>query len=159
MVSWCTTLDRLGNDSGSRRTSSSLFTCAICQADLEPSEGTSVHVGSVFSSSSKPWEGPFLCSDCRDKKDAMEGKRPSGVKVLWSVTVNHHCSFRKLSPYYSQWASLHYKKLVQILGNLDRLGCIFILLCGELANIVSRTWEKDLWSWTNSSSLLASWVW
>ncbi|XP_048563374.1 probable protein phosphatase 2C 3 isoform X1 [Triticum urartu] len=74
--------ERLGNDSGSRRTSSSLFTCAICQADLEPSEGTSVHVGSVFSSSSKPWEGPFLCSDCRDKKDAMEGKRPSGVKVL-----------------------------------------------------------------------------
>ncbi|KAF7022457.1 hypothetical protein CFC21_035205 [Triticum aestivum] len=74
--------ERLGNDSGSRRTSSSLFTCAICQADLQPSEGTSVHVGSVFSSSSKPWEGPFLCSDCRDKKDAMEGKRPSGVKVL-----------------------------------------------------------------------------
>ncbi|KAI5007559.1 hypothetical protein ZWY2020_054619 [Hordeum vulgare] len=74
--------ERLGNDSGSWRTSSSLFTCAICQAGLEPSEGTSVHVGSVFSSSSKPWEGPFLCSDCRDKKDAMEGKRPSGVKVL-----------------------------------------------------------------------------
>jgi hypothetical protein len=41
-----------------------------------------VHAGSIFSSSSRPWEGPFLCSDCRDKKDAMEGKRPSGVKVL-----------------------------------------------------------------------------
>uniref|UniRef100_A0A0D9V1I2 protein-serine/threonine phosphatase n=1 Tax=Leersia perrieri TaxID=77586 RepID=A0A0D9V1I2_9ORYZ len=73
---------KLGNDSSGRRTSSSLFTCAICQADLEPSEGISVHAGSIFSSSSKPWEGPFLCSDCRDKKDAMEGKRPSGVKVL-----------------------------------------------------------------------------
>uniref|UniRef100_A0A0E0C2V3 Uncharacterized protein n=1 Tax=Oryza meridionalis TaxID=40149 RepID=A0A0E0C2V3_9ORYZ len=73
----------LGNDSSGRRTSSSLFTCAICQVDLEPSEGISVHAGSIFSSSSsKPWEGPFLCSDCRDKKDAMEGKRPSGVKVL-----------------------------------------------------------------------------
>ncbi|KAF0919204.1 hypothetical protein E2562_028758 [Oryza meyeriana var. granulata] len=74
--------ERLGNDSSGRRTSSSLFTCAICQVDLEPSEGISVHAGSIFSSSSKPWEGPFLCSDCRDKKDAMEGKRPSGVKVL-----------------------------------------------------------------------------
>ncbi|KAL5227829.1 hypothetical protein ABZP36_016094 [Zizania latifolia] len=74
--------ERLGSDSSGRRTSSSLFTCAICQVDLEPSEGISVHAGSVFSSSSKPWEGPFLCSDCRDKKDAMEGKRPSGVKVL-----------------------------------------------------------------------------
>ncbi|EES00766.2 hypothetical protein SORBI_3003G167000 [Sorghum bicolor] len=73
--------ERLGPHSDGRRTSS-LFTCAICQLDLEPSEGISVHAGSIFSSSSRPWEGPFLCSDCRDKKDAMEGKRPSGVKVL-----------------------------------------------------------------------------
>lgn len=72
---------RLGPRLDGRRTSS-LFTCAICQLDLEPSEGISVHAGSIFSSSSRPWEGPFLCSDCRDKKDAMEGKRPSGVKVL-----------------------------------------------------------------------------
>ncbi|KAJ1257412.1 hypothetical protein BS78_K040600 [Paspalum vaginatum] len=74
--------ERLGPDSNGGRTSSSLFTCAICQVDLEPSEGISVHTGPIFSSRSKPWEGPFLCSDCRDKKDAMEGKRPSGVKVL-----------------------------------------------------------------------------
>ncbi|CAO2183870.1 unnamed protein product [Urochloa humidicola] len=74
--------ERLGPDSNAQHTSSSLFTCAICQVDLEPSEGISVHAGSIFSSSSKPWEGPFLCADCRDKKDAMEGKRPSGVKVL-----------------------------------------------------------------------------
>ncbi|CAM0881217.1 unnamed protein product [Alopecurus aequalis] len=74
--------ERLGNDSSGPKISSSLFTCAICQMDLEQTEGISVHAGSLFSSSSKPWEGPFLCSDCRDKKDAMEGKRPSGVKVL-----------------------------------------------------------------------------
>nr|ACN31161.1 unknown [Zea mays] len=73
--------ERLGPDLDGRRTSS-LFTCAICQLDLEPSEGISVHAGSIFSSTSRPWEGPFLCSDCREKKDAMEGKRPSGVKVL-----------------------------------------------------------------------------
>ncbi|KAJ1690002.1 hypothetical protein LUZ63_014157 [Rhynchospora breviuscula] len=74
--------ERLGNDSSGGTTTSGLFTCAICQVDLAPSEGVSVHAGSIFSTSSKPWEGPFLCSDCRDKKDAMEGKRPSGVKVL-----------------------------------------------------------------------------
>ncbi|KAJ4787964.1 Phosphatase 2C family protein [Rhynchospora pubera] len=74
--------ERLGNDSSGGATTSGLFTCAICQVDLAPSEGVSVHAGSIFSTSSKPWEGPFLCSDCRDKKDAMEGKRPSGVKVL-----------------------------------------------------------------------------
>ncbi|XP_013676439.1 probable protein phosphatase 2C 15 [Brassica napus] len=59
-----------------------IFTCAICQLDLAPSEGISVHAGSIFSTSLKPWQGPFLCTDCRDKKDAMEGKRPSGVKVI-----------------------------------------------------------------------------
>ncbi|XP_020099013.1 probable protein phosphatase 2C 3 [Ananas comosus] len=74
--------ERLGNDSLPGQTTSGLFTCAICQVDLAPSEGISVHAGSIFSTSAKPWEGPFLCSDCRNKKDAMEGKRPSGVKVL-----------------------------------------------------------------------------
>ncbi|XP_051145732.1 probable protein phosphatase 2C 15 [Andrographis paniculata] len=60
---------------------SGVFICAVCQADLAPNEGISVHAGSIFSMSSKPWEGPFLCGDCRNKKDAMEGKRPSRVKV------------------------------------------------------------------------------
>ncbi|KAK6921708.1 PPM-type phosphatase-like domain [Dillenia turbinata] len=69
--------ERLGNES-----TSCLFVCAICQVDLAPSEGISVHAGSIFSMSSKPWQGPFLCADCRNKKDAMEGKRPSGVKVV-----------------------------------------------------------------------------
>ncbi|XP_022968118.1 probable protein phosphatase 2C 15 [Cucurbita maxima] len=75
--------DRLGSVelSGSRHDTPSLFTCAVCQVDLAPSEGISVHAGSIFSTSSKPWQGPFLCADCRNKKDAMEGKRPSGVRV------------------------------------------------------------------------------
>lgn len=72
--------ERLGSESSILATSG-LFTCAVCQADLAPSEGISVHAGSFFSTSAKPWEGPFLCADCRQKKDAMEGKRPSGVKV------------------------------------------------------------------------------
>ncbi|XP_004497062.1 probable protein phosphatase 2C 15 [Cicer arietinum] len=73
--------ERLGNDDNTGQSTSGLFVCAVCQVDLAPSEGISVHAGSIFSTSSKPWQGPFLCSDCRDKKDAMEGKRPSGVKV------------------------------------------------------------------------------
>ncbi|KAL2324119.1 hypothetical protein Fmac_023177 [Flemingia macrophylla] len=75
--------ERLGNDDNlnSGHSTSGLFVCAVCQVDLAPSEGISVHAGSIFSTSSKPWQGPFLCSDCRNKKDAMEGKRPSGVKV------------------------------------------------------------------------------
>ncbi|KAJ0038900.1 hypothetical protein Pint_22156 [Pistacia integerrima] len=73
--------ERLGNDEPTTQSTSGLFTCAVCQVDLAPSEGISVHAGSIFSTSSKPWQGPFLCADCRNKKDAMEGKRPSGVKV------------------------------------------------------------------------------
>lgn len=73
--------ERLGNDDSSSQSTTGLFICAVCQVDLAPSEGISVHAGSIFSMSSKPWQGPFLCADCRDKKDAMEGKRPSGVKV------------------------------------------------------------------------------
>ncbi|XP_022150568.1 probable protein phosphatase 2C 15 [Momordica charantia] len=75
--------ERLGTVelSGSGHGTPSLFTCAVCQVDLAPSEGISVHAGSIFSTSSKPWQGPFLCADCRNKKDAMEGKRPSGVRV------------------------------------------------------------------------------
>uniref|UniRef100_A0A0C9RPU4 protein-serine/threonine phosphatase n=1 Tax=Wollemia nobilis TaxID=56998 RepID=A0A0C9RPU4_9CONI len=72
--------ERLGSESSIAATSG-FFTCAVCQTDLEPSEGISVHAGSFFSTSTRPWEGPFLCADCRQKKDAMEGKRPSGVKV------------------------------------------------------------------------------
>ncbi|CAI9779106.1 unnamed protein product [Fraxinus pennsylvanica] len=72
--------ERLGNDDSNGQTCG-LFVCAICQADLTPNEGISVHAGFIFSMSSTPWQGPFLCTDCHDKKDAMEGKRPSGVKA------------------------------------------------------------------------------
>ncbi|KAL3654433.1 hypothetical protein CASFOL_004114 [Castilleja foliolosa] len=72
--------ERLGKDESNGQTTG-IFVCAVCQADLAPNEGISVHAGSIFSTSSKPWEGPFLCRECRNKKDAMEGKRPSGVKV------------------------------------------------------------------------------
>ncbi|KAL7003130.1 hypothetical protein U1Q18_004287 [Sarracenia purpurea var. burkii] len=68
--------ERLGKDFP-LDSSSGLLRCAVCQADQTPSEGLSVNSGPYFSPASKPWEGPFLCSNCRKKKDAMEGKRPS----------------------------------------------------------------------------------
>ncbi|MFS8028822.1 putative protein-serine/threonine phosphatase [Helianthus anomalus] len=74
--------ERLGNTETCGSSTSGLFTCAVCQVDLAASEGISVNAGSIFSTSSKPWQGPFLCVGCRDKKDAMEGKRPSGIKVV-----------------------------------------------------------------------------
>ncbi|XP_076918932.1 putative protein phosphatase 2C 15 [Bidens hawaiensis] len=74
--------ERLGNDETCASTTSGLFTCAVCQVDLAATEGISVHAGLIFSTSSTPWQGPFLCVGCRDKKDAMEGKRPSGIKVV-----------------------------------------------------------------------------
>lgn len=73
--------ERLGSEDSNGPSLSGLFICAVCQVDIAAREGISVHAGSIFSTSSKPWQGPFLCADCRNKKDAMEGKRPSGVKV------------------------------------------------------------------------------
>ncbi|KAI3971688.1 hypothetical protein MKW92_017472 [Papaver armeniacum] len=40
--------------------------------------GISIHSGSENPGTSRPWDGPFLCSACQIKKEAMEGKRASG---------------------------------------------------------------------------------
>ncbi|XP_057778778.1 probable protein phosphatase 2C 5 [Salvia miltiorrhiza] len=59
-----------------------LFRCAICQVNQPAGEGLSVNSGLFFSPASKPWEGPFLCANCRRKKDAMEGKNPTRLHNL-----------------------------------------------------------------------------
>ncbi|CAL8166268.1 unnamed protein product [Prunus armeniaca] len=75
--------ERLGKDS-TLDANSGLFRCAVCQVDQPPVEGLSVNSGPFFSPASKPWEGLFLCAKCRNKKDAMEGKRLSTPTViLW----------------------------------------------------------------------------
>ncbi|EYU25409.1 hypothetical protein ABFS82_03G045100 [Erythranthe guttata] len=56
-----------------------LFICAICQIEIKPGEGISIHEKTNEARKSRPWNGPFLCSSCKDKKDAMEGKIPNGV--------------------------------------------------------------------------------
>lgn len=55
-----------------------LFMCAVCQVEMKPGEGVSIHAGSTNPGKLRPWDGPFLCVSCQDKKEAMEGKRPSG---------------------------------------------------------------------------------
>ncbi|XWS24257.1 hypothetical protein CRYUN_Cryun28dG0085300 [Craigia yunnanensis] len=55
-----------------------LFMCAVCQLEMKPGEGISIHAGSSDSVKLRPWDGPFLCSSCQEKKEAMEGKRSSG---------------------------------------------------------------------------------
>lgn len=56
-----------------------LFMCAICQVEIKPGEGISIHAGSA-NRKTRPWDGPFLCQTCQEKREAMEGKRPSGVR-------------------------------------------------------------------------------
>ncbi|XP_059292118.1 probable protein phosphatase 2C 12 isoform X1 [Lycium ferocissimum] len=55
-----------------------LFMCAVCQVEIKPGEGISIHADSSNTRNLRPWDGPFLCSSCQEKKEAMEGKRPSG---------------------------------------------------------------------------------
>ncbi|XP_010519103.1 PREDICTED: probable protein phosphatase 2C 12 [Tarenaya hassleriana] len=55
-----------------------LFMCAVCQVEVKPGEGVSIHAGSSDCRKLRPWDGPFLCVSCQEKKEAMEGKRPSG---------------------------------------------------------------------------------
>ncbi|KAF3951722.1 hypothetical protein ACB098_01G029800 [Castanea mollissima] len=54
-----------------------LFMCAVCQIEMKPGEGISIHSGSLNPGKLRPWDGPFLCSSCQEKKEAMEGKRLS----------------------------------------------------------------------------------
>ncbi|KAF7048670.1 hypothetical protein CFC21_057448 [Triticum aestivum] len=52
-----------------------LHDCAVCQLEMKPGEGVSVH-GNMPKHHSRvdPWGGPFLCSSCQVKKVAMEGR-------------------------------------------------------------------------------------
>ncbi|KAE8678117.1 putative protein phosphatase 2C 3 [Hibiscus syriacus] len=73
--------ERLGKDYP-MNTNSGIFKCAVCQVDQPPAEGLTLNSGPFFSPASKPWEGPFLCTNCRKKKDAMEGKTTSTHTVI-----------------------------------------------------------------------------
>ncbi|KAK6115852.1 hypothetical protein DH2020_008121 [Rehmannia glutinosa] len=51
-----------------------LFMCAVCQVEIKPGEGISIHAGTAEPKKLRPWDGPFLCLSCQEKKEAMEGK-------------------------------------------------------------------------------------
>ncbi|XP_047086579.1 probable protein phosphatase 2C 33 [Lolium rigidum] len=69
--------ERLGRNSPSKANVPP-FRCAICQVDQVPFEDLITdNEGGYSSAPSTPWAGPYLCSGCRKKKDAMEGKRSS----------------------------------------------------------------------------------
>ncbi|CAN1191990.1 Probable protein phosphatase 2C 12 [Linum perenne] len=65
-----------------------LFMCAVCQIEIRPDEGVSIHAGSANMRRLRPWDGPFLCLSCQQKKEAMEGRRPSGGAIPISI-CNH----------------------------------------------------------------------
>lgn len=66
--------ERLGKDVPSN-TNSGIHRCAVCLADQPSGDGLPVNTDHFITPVSKPWEGPFLCTNCQKKKDAMEGKR------------------------------------------------------------------------------------
>ncbi|OWM62914.1 probable protein phosphatase 2C 5 [Punica granatum] len=72
--------ERLGKDFHSGK-DSGIFKCAVCQADQSPSDNKPANSGPTLQTPSKRWEGPFLCTNCQRKKDAMEGKRPNTPTV------------------------------------------------------------------------------
>ncbi|KAG1334641.1 Phosphatase 2C family protein isoform 1 [Cocos nucifera] len=67
-----------------------LFMCAVCQLEMKPGEGISLHVGSSQTGRVHPWDGPFLCRTCQAKREAMEGKRPS--RGIWHSQGYHQTS-------------------------------------------------------------------
>ncbi|KAK7269398.1 hypothetical protein RIF29_22124 [Crotalaria pallida] len=78
--------ERLGKDSP-LNTISGIFRCAVCQVDQPPGDGLTVNSGSFLLPASKSRrEGPFLCTNCRKKKDAMEGKR-SSIPIVDNIVI------------------------------------------------------------------------
>ncbi|KAL5992765.1 hypothetical protein ACLOJK_013684 [Asimina triloba] len=60
-----------------------LFMCAVCQVEMKPGEGISIHAGSSLPGRSRPWDGPFLCTSCQAKKESMEGKRSMAGTIIF----------------------------------------------------------------------------
>jgi len=73
----CPSLSRRLNSEYPVRDMFKIFACAICQIELESGQGISIHEGLSKPGKLCPWDGPFLCHSCQEKKEAMEGKRHS----------------------------------------------------------------------------------
>jgi hypothetical protein len=110
-----------------------LFACAICQIDLESGQGISIHEGLSRPGKLRPWDGPFLCHSCQEKKEAMEGKRHSrGINCPNFITTNCPSSFSH---------SLPNPECVS-----DKSNIIFLHLQiprREIAGQVNRDWSRE----------------
>lgn len=110
-----------------------LFACAICQIDLESGQGISIHEGLSRPGKLRPWDGPFLCHSCQEKKEAMEGKRHSrGINCPNFITTNCPSSFSH---------SLPNPDCVS-----DKSNIIFLHLQiprPEIAGQVNRDWSRE----------------
>lgn len=73
-----------------------LFVCAVCQIEIQPREGISIYAGSSNRGKLRAWDGPFLCLSCTEKKEAMEGKRPSGG--LWILRLSFQIVLYRSGP-------------------------------------------------------------
>ena len=92
-----------------------LFICAVCQVEIKPDEGISIHVGSSDFGKLRPWDGPFLCSSCQEKKEAMEGKRPPGGTNSSSLWVFFSfCSLKSRSTFMLTDFPFHLGSILQI---------------------------------------------
>lgn len=49
--------------------------CSLCKTDLTPG-GVSVHAGSIFAAGPVPWQGPFICANCKRESQAGGGEGP-----------------------------------------------------------------------------------
>jgi hypothetical protein len=50
-----------------------LFICATCNNNIQSISGILVHIGSLFSQTSRLWEGLLICIFCKNK-DGVEDK-------------------------------------------------------------------------------------
>jgi hypothetical protein len=69
---------RLGVES-SVHAGNGLFICATYNNNIQPIVGISMHIDSLFSQTSRLWEGPFICISYKNK-DGVEDKLKSHFK-------------------------------------------------------------------------------
>ncbi|GAQ91594.1 Putative protein phosphatase 2C family protein [Klebsormidium nitens] len=61
--------------------------CSICKTDLTPG-GVSVHAGSIFAAGPIPWQGPFICANCkREAQGGGAGSPPTPARVVSTGTM------------------------------------------------------------------------
>jgi hypothetical protein len=75
-----------------------IYACAVCQVGIKPEEAISLHCcPSLPRKVVSPWDGPFLCHSCQQKKEAMGGKSCSQGTETFCKDLPPHVFFHCLS--------------------------------------------------------------